>query len=148
MDQLVAPKSRTIIDAEVVTTATATGYPTFPTGPNTSGKVVFAGDMQGARIAGFRWTGSMSGFSAADLTVQRSPNGEDWFTLKAFTQQTGATWDVVIDLLDSDPKPYRFIRGLVDMTGTPGTSTHTLKAIYDQIGPRGPMADGIPDRAN
>lgn len=141
MDHVGTRKTRTLVDAQVVATATATGYPTFPTGPDSNNRVVFAGDFQGCRVGTARWTGSMSGFTAADLTLQHSDDGENWTTLKAFTQQTGASWtDVEIALLDTDPVPKAFLRALVDMTGTPGTSTHTVKVSYEQVGPRGHLA--------
>lgn len=141
MEHVGANKTRTLVDAQVVATATATGYPTFPTGPDSNNRVVFAGDFQGARIGTVRWSGSMSGFTAADLTLQHSSDGQNWTTLKAFTQQTGASWtDVEIALLDTDPAPKAYIRALVDMTGTPGTSTHTVKVDYTQVGPRGHLA--------
>lgn len=150
MDHVAVRKTRTIIDAQVKATAAAEGFPTFPTGPNASGYVVFAGDLGGARISGFRWTGSFTGFTAADLTVQHSDDGENWYTLKAFTQDAaGPGIDAFLPLLDTDPVPMTYIRGLVTMTGTPGTSTHTLKAEYEQIGPRGHLAPpGYVDRAS
>lgn len=145
MDQLVANKTRRVLDAQVVATATPTAYPTFPTGP-TAGVVQFKGDMLGARIAGFTWNMTvLTTFTAADATVQTSDDGETWTTLKAFAQKTG-TGSAKIDLLDTDPKPLRFVRLLVTMTGTPGTSTHTFDVHYNQVGPRGGLADGIPDR--
>lgn len=146
MDRYVAPKTRTIVDEEVVATATATAYPAFPTGPDANGKVVFLGDMLGTFIAGFRWFGTFSGFTDADCTIQTSNDGENWTTLKAFTQQSTSPFDTTIWLLDTDPRPLRFVRALIDMTGTPGTSTHSIEVHYQQVGPRGPMADGIPDR--
>lgn len=150
MDHVATNRKRTLVDAQVVTTATATGYPEFPTGPNTAGRVVFAGDLQGARIGTIRWSGSMSGFTAADLTIQHSDDGVGWTTLKAMAQQTGATWsDVEVALLDTDPVPKAYLRALVDMTGSPGTSTHTVEVDYAQIGPRGNLAPpGYVDRAS
>ena len=140
MDHVATRKTRTIIDAAVKATAAAEGLPAFPTGPNSSGRVVFAGDLQGARIGTLRWTGTFSGFTAADLTVQHSDDGENWTTLKAFTQAVASPVAAEIALLDTDPVPKAYVRGLVTMTGTPGTSTHTLKASYEQIEPRGNLA--------
>lgn len=148
MDRLVSPKTRPLVTEQTLASATATPYPTFPDSPDANGKVTFLGDMLGARIAGFRWHGSFSGFTDAYCTIQTSNDGENWITLKAFTQQSASPFDTTIWLLDADPRPLRFVRALIDMTGTPGTSEHNVEAFYDQVGPRGPMADGIPDRDN
>lgn len=150
MEHIGARKTRTIIDAAVKATAAAEGLPAFPTGPDANGRVVFAGDLSGARISGFRWTGTFTGFTAADLTVQHSDDGENWYDLKAFTQDSsGPAIDQYLPLLDTDPAPMAYIRGKVTMTGTPGTSTHTLKAEYEQVGPRGHLAPpGYVDRAS
>lgn len=148
MEHIGARKARTLIDAQVVTTATATPYPAFPTGP-TSGVVAFAGDFQNARIYGFKWDGTFSNFTAADLTLQHSDDGVTWYTLKAATQVVSSPFSQYVPLLDTDPAPMRFIRGLVDMTGTPGTSTHTVVVEYEQVGSRGCYAPpGVADRTN
>ena len=153
MDQHAASKRRVLLDEEVVATAAATGYPSMPTGPDADGRVLFAGDFRGARIVSFEWLLSvLDTFTAADLTIQHSSDGINWFTLKAFTQKTAidtGTLPTIIYLLDSDPKPLPFIRALVDMTGAPGTSTHSVWVNYDQLGPRGPYAPpGMIDRSN
>lgn len=146
MDQLASSKTRRLVDDQVVATATATGYPTFPTGPDANGVVKFAGDFLGARIVGARWTlTNLTTFTAADCTLETSEDGETWRTLKAFAQLT-ANGTLYLDLLDTDPHPQRFIRALIDMTGTPGTSTHRVDVFYDQVGPRGAYAPpGTPD---
>lgn len=144
MDQLVANKVRRLLDAEVVDSASLEAFPSFPSGP-TSGKVTFIGDFLGARIAGFTWTmADLDTFTAADAVVQTSVDGTTWVTLKALTQKT-ANGTAYFGLLDTDPKPLRFIRLAVTMTGTPGTSSHTFDVHYSQFGPRGGMADGIVD---
>ena len=149
MDHVATNKTRTLVDEEVVETATATGYPTFPTGPDSSGRVVFAGDFTGCRIGTIRWAATFSGFTAADLTIQHSDDGENWTTLKAFTQAASSPVAAEIALLDTDPVPKNYVRGLIDMTGTPGTSTHTITVSYAQIGARGHLAPpGYVDRAS
>jgi len=146
MDQLTASKNRLLLDAEVVIVATPEGLPVFPTGPDANNVVQFKGDFRGAHIVGFRWDLSvLTTFTAADLTIETSQDGVNWSTLLAFIQKTGVG-DESISLLDTDPRPRRFLRGLVDMTGTPGTSTHTLEVLYNQFGPRGDLADGVKGR--
>lgn len=149
MDQHVASKRRTLVNAQVKATAAAEAFPTFPTGP-TNERVVFAGDFLGARIVAFEWSGTFSGFTAADLTLQHSHDGETWHTLKAATQDTSSpVGPQMVYLLDTDPHPLRFVRALITMTGTPGTSTHTVYVHFDQIGPRGAYAPpGMIDRPN
>ena len=145
MDQLVANKTRVLLDAVVLASATASRLPTFPTGP-TDGKVTYKGDMLGARIAGFTWAmTNLTTFTNADATIETSDDGEVWRTVKAFTQKS-ADGSETIWLLDTDPKVLRFIAVTLDMTGSPGTSTHTVKIHYNQIGPRGGYADGVRDR--
>lgn len=139
-------KVRKLLDAQVVATATATGYPTFPAGP-TAGKMLFAGDFMGADITGFEWElANLTTFTLADLTIEHSDDGSDWTTLAVFPQ-LGANGVKRVTLYETDPKPLRFLRALVDMTGTPGTSTHTVKVFFDQVGPRGAYAPpGMTDR--
>lgn len=139
-------KTRTLVSAQAVATATATAYPTFPTGP-TAGKVLYAGDMQGALIAGFRWTmADLAGFTAADAKIQTSDDGTTWEDLVSFPQQT-VDGTKTVWLYDTDPRPLRFVRALIDMTGTPGTSTHTVKVFYAQLEARGSYAPpGMVDR--
>ncbi len=149
MDHVATRKTRTLLDAVVKATAAAEGLPAFPTGPNSSGRVVFAGDLGGARIGTIIWTGTFSGFTAADLTIQHSDDGATWTTLKAFTQAVASPVAAEIALLDTDPVPKPYIRGLLTMTGTPGTSTHTIKVNYEQMEPRGHLAPpGYVDRAS
>lgn len=150
MDHVAVRKTRTLFSGQVKTTAAAEAFPAFPTGPDSTGHVVFAGDLGGARIAGFLWSGTFSGFTAADLTIEHSNDGVTWVTLKAFTQDVASPiGPAFLPLLDTDPVPMPYIRGLVTMTGTPGTSTHTLTAEYEQIGPRGHLAPpGYVDRAS
>lgn len=145
MDQHTAGKTRVVFEGQTVATATATKYPTFPTGP-TSGKVTFKGDMLNARVVGFTWAMSdLAGFTDADATVYTSDDGDTWRLVKAFTQKS-VDGSETIWLLDTDPKLMRFVCLEVDMTGTPGTSTHKFEVHYDQRGPRGGYADGIRDR--
>ena len=141
-------KTRALATDEVLESADPAAYPTFPTGPDANGRVVFAGDLMGARIGSIRWKGSMSGFTAADLTIQHSDDGTAWHTLKAFTQVTSSPWDVEVTPLEgTDPQAKRFLRALLDMTGTPGTSTHTVEVHFSQDGPRGALAPpGFVDR--
>lgn len=145
MDQHTLLKTRTLVNAQTVTTATATPYPTFPTGP-TNGVVVYAGDFQGCRVGAARLTLSgLTTFTALDVTLESSEDGAAWRPLKAFAQLTG---DGVaeISILDTDPKCLRFIRALVDFTGTPGSGVVTVLIHYDQVGPRGAYAPpGEPD---
>lgn len=149
MDVAGTNKTRILVDALVLATADATASPGFPTGPDANRRVVFRGDMMGARIGSIRWHGTFSGFTAADLTIQHSDTGEDgsWTTLKAATQVTSSPFDATLNLADTDPVPKRFLRALLDMTGTPGTSTHTVEINYAQDGPRGALAPpGFIDR--
>lgn len=139
MDQYAAQKARPMVPVTVIATATATPLPVFPLGP-TAGVMAFKGDFRGASIAGFSWDMSiLTTFTAGDLTIQTSEDGATWRTLKAFSQKTGigATY---LPLLDTDPKPLRYIRGLFDMTGTPGTSSHALVVHYSQVSAPGSLA--------
>ena len=149
MAYLTTNKSRLLLDAFELETATATPAPAFPTGPDANGRVVFAGDFMGCRIGSIRWFGTFSGFTAADLTVQHSDDGENWTTLKAFTQVTSSPFNASISLLVSDPVPKRFLRALLDMTGTPGSSVHSIEVSFAQEGARGSLAPpGYIDRAS
>ena len=149
MEHVGSQKTRTLINAQTLASATAAGYPEFPTGPDANGRVVFAGDFIGARIGTIRWTGTFSGFTAADLTIQHPDDGATWTTLKAFTQAASSPIAAEIALLDTDPTPKAYLRGLLDMTGTPGTSEHTVEVDYSQIAARGHLAPpGYVDRAS
>jgi hypothetical protein len=148
MDHISTPKRRKIVDALVKATAAAQASPAFPTGPDANGRVVFLGDLQGARIGSFEWSGTFSGFTAADCTIQHSSDGTNWYTLKAFAQQASSPFvAAAIALLDTDPVPMRYVRALITMTGTPGTSMHTVTANFEQVSARGPLAPpGYVDR--
>lgn len=149
MDQYAAQKQRDLVDSQVVATATATGYPAFPAGPDSDGVVAFAGDFRGCLIQAAVWVmANLTTFTDADCTLQTSHDGVAWHTLKVFTQKA-ADGTEKIDLLDTDPKALRFVRALIDMTGTPGTSTHDVEIHFVQLAQaRGGYADGIPDRSN
>lgn len=126
---------------QVVATATATPYPAFPTGPDANGRVVFAGDMSGAKVAGVRWDMSvLTTFTAADCAIQVSPNGVDWETYVTMTQKSAVgSEELYFDMTNNDASP-KFWRALIDMTGTPGTSSHVVELMYSQCGPVGPLA--------
>ena len=145
MTQVLGGKVRTLLDAQVVATATATGYPAFPTTVQN-----FKGDFTGAIIKAFTWSMSvLTTFSAADCTIQTSADGVIWRTLKALTQKTGTDTGVEEGLDEhTDEKASRYLRALIDMTGTPGTSTHTLKVHYKQCGAHGSLWPPQTDKHN
>lgn len=132
----VASKRRAIVDQAITADG---GVPTFPTGP-TNGVLLFLGDFKGAKISGFQFTcGALSGgtISALDCTIEHSPDGTNWHTLKALTQATGAGVTST-DLDDSDPEPYRFLRANFTATGNYGSAAGVkIEVIFAQCGPRG-----------
>jgi hypothetical protein len=125
---------------QVLASATATAYPTFPTGP-TDGVVLFAGDMKGADVVGAIWNMTvLTTFTAADATLQVSEDGTTWETYKAFTQKSAIGSELIEFDQETDGNAPRYWRVLLDMTGTPGTSTHIVKLLFRQVGPRGEYA--------
>lgn len=116
------------------------GSPTFPSGP-TAGVISFAGDMKGADIVGFQFTcGALTTITALDATIQHSPDGTNWSTLKALTQATGASVTHA-DLDDGDPEPFRYLRVLFAATGTYGSAAGVkVEVIYSQCRPKGEYA--------
>lgn len=148
MERYAAQKTRPIVIAQVLASATATPYPAFPSGP-TNGIVQFLGDFRGALIVSAVWKmANLTTFTAADCKVQTSEDGVVWHDIKAFTQKA-ADGTEKIDFEDTDPNFMRLVRVLIDMTGSPGTSTHDVEIQYVQLAQaRGGLADGIPDRSN
>lgn len=150
-DQAVAGKRRTLCNESGITiaAATPTAYPTFPSGPDSSGIVLYAGDMAGSRvIAATLSVSDLTGYTALDATLQTSADGTTWRTLKAFAQVTAAAQVKELEFLDTDPKALRFFRLLVTMTGSPGTTAFTCYLHYDQVGARGAYAPpGMIDRS-
>jgi len=138
----------------VLASATPTNYPgTFPPAPNASGRAVFEGDMQGAKIVGARWDMSvMTTFTAADCKLQTSPNGVDWADVDGggFTQKAGVgSEEIYFDIAADDVGSGRFWRAEIDMTGTPGTSSHLVELLYVQKAGRGNLAPpGRPARTS
>jgi hypothetical protein len=128
---------------QTLASATATQYPSFPTGPNSDGVVVFAGDMKGAEVIGARWDMStLTTFTAADAKLQISPNGSDWTDVDGgvFTQKSAIGSETIIFDDADEPGASRFWRVELDMTGTPGTSEHFVELLYKQVGCKGKMA--------
>lgn len=146
-DQFVADKTRIVVPTQAgPTDDTPTKYPTFPTGPDATGKVRFLGAFRGARIKGFTWVMSgLTDFTAANATVFTSDDGVVWRTVKAFTEKD-ADGSETIWLLDTDPGVLRFVCIEITMTGQSGSASHAFHVHYTQHGPRDPLASGVPDR--
>jgi hypothetical protein len=142
----VANKSRSLIDtASLVADG---GYPTFPDG--SASPVVFAGDLTGAKIAGFEFeNGALTTVTALDATIQHSDDGSNWYTLKALTQATGAG-STYTELDDTDPKPMKYLRVNLVATGAYGSVADVKVSVkYLQCAAKGPLAPpGFTDKCS
>lgn len=143
---ITAQKMRAIAD---ITSLTANGsYPTFPTGPNSDGKMLFLGDFLNSEILGFQFTcGALTTITALDCNIEHSQDGTNWHTLKALTQKTGAAV-TLDDLDDGDPEPLRYLRATFTATGSYGSAaTVKVEVVYRQCGVRGNLAPpGMKDK--
>lgn len=133
----VFPKVRTLVNKSITATETE---PDFPTGPNSSNRVVFVGDLKGAKIGHFTWVVSaFTGLTSIDAKVQHSDDGSAWYDVASltFTQATGNTSAVKQVPADTQFKPY--IRIAFTVVGS-GSATVVVTCNYQQCGARGPLA--------
>lgn len=137
----VAEKKRTMHNAIVLDTS---NVPSFPTGPDSDGKMVFAGDFRGATILGMSWV--ISGtfdITTADGKLQHSDDGTTWHDVDAtnlkFTQLAASGTEFV----GIDPELYQFkpfLRFALTAGGAGTTTNIALYIHYLQCGAKGNLA--------
>ena len=131
----VANKSRTLYEDTLSADA---AHPAFPTGGN---PLVFAGDLTGAKIAGFEFeVGALTTITALDANIEHSDDGTNWYVLKALTQSSGSD-KTYTELDDTDPKPMKYLRVDFTATGTYGSAAGVKVSVkFNQCGAKGPLA--------
>lgn len=136
----VANKRRTIHNAIVLDTS---NVPSFPSGPDSDGRVVFAGDFTGAKVLGMEWlvTGTFD-LTTLDGKLQHSDDGSTWHDVDAtnavFTQLS-AVGDEYVEM-PADTTLKRYLRFALT-AGSSGTTTNVeLRIYYQQCGAKGALA--------
>jgi len=147
----VAVKKRDLVTSQTISAAVS--KPDFPTGPDTDGRIQYAGDFQGARILGFEFeNGALTGVTTFGCTIEHSDTGASgtWTTLKALTGATAAGLTRTM-LTDSDPMACRYLRATFAATAGAFGSVVTviIRVLYEQHGAPGKMRPpGYVDRLN
>jgi hypothetical protein len=130
-------KTRVLVNKSVTATE---NEPDFPTGPNSSGRMVFAGDLTGAKIGLFTWVvTSFTGLTSIDAKIQHSDDGSTWYdvTNLAFTQATGNT--SAAKQVPADTQFMRYIRVVLTVVGT-GSATVKVYCHFNQCHAKGNLA--------
>lgn len=151
-----APISAAVKKRDLVTTQTissAVSKPDFPTAPDSSNRVQFAGDFSGARILGFEFeNGALTGVTTFGCTIEHSDTGASgtWTTLKALTGATAAGLTRTM-LTDSDVQACKYLRATFAATAGAFGSVVTviIRVLYIQVGAPGKLRPpGYVDRLN
>ena len=133
----VASKSRCLF-CDVVVSATIS-LPVFPTGPDSDGRMVFAGDMRGCEVGDVHIdVSNWDSLTSLDFDIETSDDGVDWDVWKSSSQFTGNGHERIYAKA-ADGGLSSFIRATITQVGV-GTATVAVHISHNVVGSKGRLA--------